>query len=282
LGYTKLDQFVILSEKMQGIKEIDMSKPVLAAQLYTVRQSTQTANEFSQSMQKIRAIGYKAVQVSGIGPIPHTEVKHILDDNNLTVCITHISYDLLQNHISDVIEQHHLWNCKHVAVGSMPEKYRGSEEGFRRFAEDATKIGQELARADLTFSYHNHSFEFVRFGKRTGLDIIYEESDPRYLKAELDTYWIQHGGGDPAAWVRRVKNRMPVVHLKDMAVVSEGWNTKQIMAEIGEGNLNWPEILSACKEASVEWYAVEQDECQRDPFESLKISYQNLKAMGLE
>ena len=88
---------------------------------------------------------------------------------------------------------------------------------------------------------------------------------------------MQHGGADPAAWVRKVAGRMPVVHLKDM-VILEG---KQIMAEIGEGNLNWPAILGACKETKVEWYAVEQDVCQRNPFESLKISYDNLKAMGL-
>jgi sugar phosphate isomerase/epimerase len=75
---------------------------------------------------------------------------------------------------------------------------------------------------------------------------------------------------------------MPVVHLKDMTILSEGWSAQQAMAEIGEGNLNWPEILRACQEAGVEWYAVEQDECQRDPFKSLSISYQNLRAMGLE
>jgi hypothetical protein len=55
----------------------------------------------------------------------------------------------------------------------------------------------------------------------------------------------------------------------------------QIMAEVGEGNLNWETILKACETAEVEWYAVEQDICQRDPFESLAISYNNLHAMGL-
>jgi len=45
--------------------------------------------------------------------------------------------------------------------------------------------------------------------------------------------------------------------------------------------LNWPAILGACRETKVEWYAVEQDVCQRNPFESLKISYDNLKGMGL-
>jgi sugar phosphate isomerase/epimerase len=161
----------------------------------------------------------------------------------------------------------------------MPTPFREEDEdGFRRFAEEATRVGERLHDAGLTFSYHNHSFEFVRFGERTGLDIIYEESDPRYLQAEIDTYWVQHGGGDPAAWIRRMKDRMPVVHLKDMVIV----DGEQAMAEIGEGNLNWPAVLQACQEAGVEWYAVEQDICRRDPFESLRISYRNLRAMGLE
>lgn len=259
-----------------------MSKPVLAAQLYTIRQFTQTMEEFAASMQKIREIGYTAVQVSGIGPISNEDVKRITDDQGLIICNTHISYDLLWNHLDEVIEQHRLWNCKHVAIGSMPDEFRGTESGFHRFAAEASRVGEKLAQADLTFSYHNHSFEFVRFGKHTGLDILYEASDPRYLKAEIDTYWVQHGGSDPAAWIRRLKGRMPVVHLKDMAVQAEGWNVQPIMAEVGEGNLNWPEILKACREAGVEWYAVEQDVCQRDPFESLKISFTNLQAMGLE
>ncbi len=96
--------------------------------------------------------------------------------------------------------------------------------------------------------------------------------------AEIDIYWVQHGGSDPAAWIEKVSQRMPVVHLKDMVILD---NT-QTMAEVGEGNLNWKRILSACKQADVEWYAVEQDVCQRDPFESLKISYDNLRAMGVE
>jgi sugar phosphate isomerase/epimerase len=54
------------------------------------------------------------------------------------------------------------------------------------------------------------------------------------------------------------------------------------MAEIGEGNLNWPAILGAAAAAGVEWYLVEQDQCyDRTPFESLAISYRNLKEMGL-
>lgn len=233
-------------------------------------------------MEKISQIGYQAVQVSGIGPIPHNIVKKIMDDNGLTICITHISHDQLWNHTQAVIEQHQLWNCRHVAIGSMPQEYRIGEEGFRRFAREASQIGEILYNAGLTFSYHNHSFEFERFGNRTGLDILFSESSPRYLQAEIDTYWIQHGGGDPIAWIRRMKDRMPVIHLKDMAVTVDGWNVQQVMAEVGMGNLNWPSIFQACNGAGVEWYAVEQDICQRDPFESLKISFDFLKELELE
>jgi sugar phosphate isomerase/epimerase len=98
---------------------------------------------------------------------------------------------------------------------------------------------------------------------------------------EIDTYWITHGGGDPAAWVRRVAQpprQTPCVHLKDMAVKPD---RTQYMAEVGEGNLNWPEVLKACREARVQWYIVEQDTCYRDPFESLGISLQNLRTMGV-
>lgn len=253
----------------------------IAAQLYTVRQFTQTREGFAESMAKIRQIGYRAVQVSGIGPIAPIDVKQILDDNGLEVCITHIGYDALWHDTETVIKQHQLWNCKNAAIGSLPQEYRASEAGFHQFAIEASEVGKRFADAGMTFSYHNHSFEFVRFGSKTALEILYDESDPRYLMAEIDTYWVQHGGGSPAGWIRKMRQRMPVVHFKDMAVVQENGNVQQIMAEIGEGNLDWADILQACGEAEVEWAAVEQDICQRDPFESLKISYDNLRSMGV-
>jgi sugar phosphate isomerase/epimerase len=254
----------------------------IAAQLYTVREFTQTAKGLAQSLKKIRDIGYTAVQISAIGPIPDQEVKTIVDDLGLTICNTHVRpEDKPWADLEAVIEQHHCWNCQHVAIGIMPQRYRGQgEDGFKRFAQEASQIGERFHKEGLTFSYHNHSFEFVRFGTRTGLDILFDESDPRYLQAELDTYWLQYGGGDPVEWVKKVSDRMPVVHLKDMVIADNGkYDGVQMIAEIGEGNLNWSAILQACREAQVEWYAVEQDVCQRDPFESLKISYDNLKTL---
>jgi len=93
---------------------------------------------------------------------------------------------------------------------------------------------------------------------------------------------VQRGGADPAAWVAKCAARgpLPVMHLKDFAVNPA--DKAPLFAEIGEGNLNWPAILKACKKAQVRWYCVEQDVCPRDPFESLAISYNNLVKMGLK
>ena len=256
-----------------------MDRPVLAAQLYTVRDFTKTAPDLAATLQKVRAIGYTAVQLSALGPIPPAEVRAMLEHEGLTVCNTHVSYDRLWNDLPAVIEEHRLWECRHVAIGSLPQAYRGDgAAGYRRFAREAVEVGRRLREAGLSFSYHNHAFEFAHFDGARALDILYDESDPALLQAEIDTYWVQYGGGDPAAWIRKVAGRMPVVHLKDMVIQ----DNQQVMAEVGAGNLNWPAILEACREAGVEWYAVEQDICQRDPFESLAISYANLRGMGLQ
>ena len=257
-----------------------MPDSVLAAQLYTVREFTQTPEGVAKTLRKVAEIGYRSVQISALAPIDPAEAKRLLDDNGLSCGATHIPYDRLKDGLPAVIEEHLLWGCRHVAIGSMPGHFReAGADGVRRFASEANEIGRRLVEAGLTFSYHNHSFEFARKGGATLLELLFEETDPRYVFAKIDTYWVQHGGGDPAAWIRRMEGRSPVVHLKDMVIQGD---REQVMAEVGEGNLNWPAILDACRVAGAEVYAVEQDICQRDPFESLAISYQNLRAMGLE
>jgi sugar phosphate isomerase/epimerase len=79
--------------------------------------------------------------------------------------------------------------------------------------------------------------------------------------------------------VKKCAGREPLIHLKDMAI---GTNREQRTVEVGEGNLNWPAILKEARDGGVEWYLVEQDNTYgRDPFDSMAISYRNLKAMGL-
>ena len=249
----------------------------IAAQLYTVRDFTQTPDGVVETLKKVAAAGYEAVQLSALAPMDPRELRNICDGEGLAICSTHIDYGQMRDEPEKVIEEHHILGCKYPAIGGMPSEYRNAQD-FVGFAKDASEVVARLAEAGLIFGYHNHNWELEKFGGRTVLQIFFEESDPRYFTFELDTYWVQAGGGSPVDWINKLKGRMPLLHLKDMTMRGG----QQIMAEIGEGNLDWPGILAAAKDAGVVWYIVEQDTCERDPFESLKISLENLKAMGLQ
>ncbi|MHB9024508.1 MAG: sugar phosphate isomerase/epimerase family protein [Armatimonadota bacterium] len=252
-----------------------MSTPGIAAQLFTLRDFLKTPPEIAATMKRVREIGYSAVQLSALGPIEPIELAGILEREGLKAVITHTPFGRMVDDLPGVIADHRTLQCPNVAIGGMPVEYR-NREGYMEFAKVASEIARRLHDAGLTFSYHNHSFEFERFEGKSGFQILFENSDPLVL-SELDTYWVQHGGGDPAEWIDWLNGRMVVIHLKDMTISQ----SEQIMAEVGEGNLNWPRILDACRRTGIPWYAIEQDVCQRDPFESLAISLRNLKAMGV-
>lgn len=259
------------------IEEPAMARSVIAAQLYTVREFARTPSDIARTLARVRAIGYEAVQTSGLGPIEPRELRRIADGEGLTICATHVPFERVRDETDAIVEEHATLNCRHVAVPLMPQEYRTGADGFVRFARDAEAAGRKLASAGLTLSYHNHRFEFQRYDGSPGLGILFSNCDPRYVKAELDTYWVQAGGADPVAWIDRLHNRIALLHLKDMTVIDD----QATFAEVGEGNLNWPEILKAARAAGVEWYIVEQDVCRRDPFESLQVSLRNLRSMGL-
>lgn len=254
-----------------------MPLPPLAAQVYTIRDFIKTSTAFAASMARVRAMGYSGVQLDleHHPDVAAADIKRACDSEGLTICISHFGYELFENELEAIIERQQIWGCAHTAIVAMPRRFHADgADGYRRFAADASAIGEKLAAAGITLSYHNHSFEFVRFGQQTGLDLIFAESDPRYLQAEIDVYWVQHGGADPAAWIQRVAGRMPVVHYKDMEILPDG---SQAFAEVGQGNLNWSRIVNATVETAVPWIVVEQDRCRRDPFESLAMSYEYLR-----
>ncbi len=256
-----------------------MAKGIPGAQLYTVRQFTKTIEDVAATLKKVADIGYTAIQVSAFGPVEPADVAKICRDHQLTVAATHLPWQRFLEDLDGVIELHKLWGCTHPAIGGLPGEYR-SRDGIRRFADELAPVAERLAAEGMDFSYHNHNHELAKFDcEKTWLETLYDAIPPEQLKAEIDTYWIQAGGGDPAWWLGKCAGRIPVIHLKDMAVSAE---REVRMAEIGEGNLNWAAILEAGEAGGVEYYLVEQDNCyERDPFESLAISLRNLQAMGV-
>ncbi|MBW3623372.1 MAG: sugar phosphate isomerase/epimerase [Armatimonadetes bacterium] len=259
-------------------------KSQLAVQMYTVRDHTKTAADLAQTLEKIRDIGYPAVQLSAVGAmggenpeVSPEQARRMLDDNGLQCIATHRSWDELAGKTQQEIDFHRTLGCDFTAIGSLPSSYqKDGAEGYRRFVHDAGPVIERLKAAGIRFGYHNHAFEFERVENgegdaRTLFDILIEEGGPDF-NLELDLYWIAHAGVNPERIVERCRGRVPVIHVKDKEVAGKD----SVMAPAGEGNLDWEHLLPACDAAGVEWYAVEQDTCRRDPFDCLRSSFEFL------
>jgi len=243
----------------------------IGAQLYTLRAFTQNAADFDAAMKKVADIGYKYVQVSGIGPIPAREVADICKKHGLEIVITHTPPARVKDETAAVIADHKTMGAKLIGIGMMPGDYEHTAAGVQQFIADFTPAVEAINQAGMTFMYHNHAFEFEKYEGKLVMDYLMEG----WPKAgfTLDTYWVQAGGGDPAAWLRKLKGRVPAIHVKDMSI----HESKPRMEVVGAGNLNWPAIFAACKEAGVEYALVEQDDCYgADPFACLAASYKYL------
>jgi len=242
----------------------------IGAQLYTVREFTQTAEDFADTIKKVAGIGYKYVQVSAIGPIPTQEVADICEANGVGIVITHTNPARIKDDTDAVIAEHRILGADYIGIGSMPMDYR-NHEGIKRFIADYTPAAEKIHAAGMTFMYHNHAFEFARYDGKLMMDYLVE-GFPN-MGFTLDTYWVQAGGADPAAWLKKLSGRVNVVHYKDVAWLDD----KLLMAEVMKGNLNWESIFAASRVAGVKFAMVEQDNCYgADPFVCLKTSFDNL------
>jgi len=256
----------------------------IAAQMYTIREHTKTPADIAKSCKRLSDLGFGAVQPSALGPIEPEELKKILDDNGLAAVATHQPLEALKD-VERAVAYHQALDCKLTAVGGFG--FDGATRSdWENFAREYSEVGEKLNARGLRAGYHNHSHELAPFATdpakidptQNPLNLLAAKLD-QSVWFEVDTYWIAHGGGDPAAWIGKLKGRVPAVHVKDMTVTPK---REQKMCEVGRGNLNWPAILEACKEAGTQWYLIERDSGDLDPFESLKISLDNLKAMGLD
>jgi sugar phosphate isomerase/epimerase len=247
----------------------------VALQLYTLRAHCKTPADIRSTLQRVKSMGYPAVQASGLGPIEPAELRAMLDDEGLVLCATHEDSTLIRQQPEKVVEKLQQLGCKYTAY-PFPRDIDWSKPGdVDSLITDLNRAGAMLREAGQVLTYHNHAIELIPWQGATALDYIYGQTNPRHLQAEIDTYWIQYGGGDPVAWCRKLKGRLPLLHLKDYTITTEN---KPSFASIGAGNLNWPAIIAAAEESGCEWFIVEQDTTPGDPFDAVAQSLEYIRA----
>lgn len=244
----------------------------LAAQLYTVRNFTATNDDVLRMLEKVRKIGYQAVQLSGIKAYDPANIVKGLKENGLEVCSTHNSLDRIVKETDALIEEHKMFGSKYIGLGY----FRGfSLDDYKKFLDDIEPALEKISAAGMKFTYHNHAHEFVKFDGVRPFDYLNENTPKDKFYFLPDMYWVQTAGVSPVKFLKEHTGRTPLVHFKDMRVAPEEGKTN--MAEVYEGNMDYDSIYSECVNQKVEWAVVEQDDCDGDPFESFEISFNNIK-----
>lgn len=253
------------------------------------------------TFRKVREAGVSCFELSQVD-MTEEYIDRLLEasaKHGVTVMATSVNYlplfpnakglDL-ERDLEKVIAFNKKLGVRYIRDSLMPSCCVNRREGFLEAAQALNHYGELLAREGLKLYYHNHHFEFQRFGDKTGFELLAEATDPRYVGFELDVHWLQRGGQDPIRWIRRLAGRTDLVHLKDYRIrMPDVAPTPALLhqeqsiqfAEIGAGTLDMPAIIDASLQSGAVYLPIEQDDTYgRDPFDCLKESVENIRAMG--
>ncbi|SHF78840.1 Sugar phosphate isomerase/epimerase [Caldanaerobius fijiensis DSM 17918] len=250
-----------------------MKRLPLGLQLYTLRDVM--PRDFVGTLKKVADMGYDGVEFAGYGNLTAEEMKKYLDEFGLISAGSHVGFDALEKDLDGVLKYNSVIGTKYITCPYLLLNKIQNMDEFKKLADKFNYIGKKMAENGFVFCYHNHAHEFEKLEGKYVLDILFELTDPEYVKAEIDTYWVKKGGEDPVAFVKKYAGRLPIIHLKDLDEKT-GKDT-----EILNGTINFHEIFESADELGIEWYIVEQEDFERPSIESAEISCKNLAAAGV-
>ena len=248
-----------------------MRETHVGLQLYTVRD--QTAQDFKRTVQRVAEMGYSAIEFAGYGGLMSREMAALLADTGLRAAGTHIGLSMLEQNIERELNYCLDIGCPFLVMPFLPPELR-SVESFHTLATRLNRAGKRCQQRGVTLAYHNHAFEFEcdQQSNEYLLDILLNETDPEAVKLEFDVYWAAFAGVDPVAYLRRYADRVPLLHLKDMA-------TDRTFTEVGDGTLDMASICEVALEAGTRFLLVENDQPRVPSLESARRSLENLNSM---
>jgi sugar phosphate isomerase/epimerase len=278
----------------------------IGLQLFSVRQSLAkdpwgTLDQISQAgFTRLEAANHNARNDPGVGfGVQATELRDQLAELGLSIVGCHINplhLDILPRALD---YQAQLGNTQ---IGCDIEFYPYGDRDFvLHRCEVFNRVGELARQRGMRFYYHNHFQEFQRLGDDYVYDVIMANTDPNLVFVELDTYWLYRGGQDPIDWMKRLSDRVILLHQKDfppnapqplnlydgvvsptenidMAVFEERKNIL-CFTEIGTGVLPIQAIIdAAAKLPNLDYLLLEQDHTTLTEIESIRRSHDAFSA----
>jgi len=233
----------------------------LGIQAYTFRKSFPI--DVAKTLDTIRMMGFTEMEGGG-GRMAPQDFKKLCDERGISIPSTGAGYDDLLKHPDSIIYRAKIFGAKYVMCAWIPHDKSGlTIENTKKAVEDFNQIGKILKDNGLIFCYHAHGYEFQKYEDGTLLDYLFKNTNPDYVSFEMDILWIQYGGGDPVALMKKYGNRWKLMHLKDLrkgvAKDLTGLTSPENDVPLGTGELDIPSILKEAKKIGIKHYFIEDE-----------------------
>ena len=221
------------------------------------------------AIQEISEVGFKGIQLRGPafdvwGSRP-ADLKALLAKHDLTFAVLSSGNLRIDPAVEAQQIELHLSHAKFVrdAGGQMlqviDEKPRDRMPGpddFKRLGALMSELGRRTAEIGVPLVYHHHMNSVGE--PPAAIDAIVAASDPRHVGVLFDIAHYQQGGGDPVAAIRRFKDRIKVVHLKDVRPIDAAPGYQWV--ELGRGRVDVKGCVAALRDVGFGgWAIVELD-----------------------
>jgi len=237
-------------------------------QLYTIREPL--AQDFKGVCKELVKLHCDGVEFAGeYGGMAPDELAAFMQETGLTACGLHSGVNELMDPAGLAYQY-----AKALGVANVTCSAGGDFASmWYELSEKLESAGRVAAEKGFQLTYHNHASEFAKIGGESALDLIYENTNPEFVQAELDVYWITKGGENAPAYIRRYRDRVPEIHLKDMDPADGSFT------ELGRGTVDLASCVLEAKRSICGWLIYEQDICKRPQFESAAISLEHMNKL---
>lgn len=264
----KLPSVILLLLVLLSLSEQRANQPAakhtsgqVGLQLYSLRNQFRT--DVPRTLDQVRAFGIKYVELAGNYGLQPQAFNDELKAKGLQAISAHYSYEQFRDHIDDVIHEAKVFHLEYVGCAWIDHPHPLDEKTVREMAGVFNRAGELLAKNDLTFFYHIHGYEFAPYENGTLFDLLAKETNARYVKFQIDVYWVVNAEQDPVKLLKRYGNRFVLMHLKDMKQGTPrnllGETDIENNVSLGQGIIQWADVTRAAKEAGVKWYFLEDE-----------------------
>ena len=247
----------------------------LSIQLYTLR----AMEDVDRILDTVAEAGYRHVETVGSHLDNAAGIRSKLDARGLKASSSHVSLAALREKPDAIADACRTLGFQHLFMPAVPPEQRDmAADGWRSLGRELGGMAQRFQEQGIRLGYHNHHWELKpKDGRKTALELIFEEAEGSPLAWQVDVAWLARGDVDPKEWIGRYRSRITAAHVKDIAPPGQnedqdGWT------DVGSGVLDWRDLWRVCREAGAEWMVVEHDK-PADPAQTARASFNFLQTV---